>query len=493
MIRPLDFFGWPVAGGTVALFCDWHISPDLAARAAGDPIHLGSHVLTESGHMLLFHGPWSRALPGVEGEYWLVVPLSVPATPGRYEIQLDPVVESKFWGSWHGIKPLTLQVDRCRNGDLLAAEAGGSWRGEIRHPRGGQFRIPHSLYGAGETERCVEMPWVLSRYDGERTVLDVGSAHALAQYYSALAALEIPVLVGLDLVAREAPGMLVIGADARFPAVRPQSVELILAISVLAHVGRDTTRYGIGEREYRDVAGDCTAVRALAGLLIPGGRLLVTVPFGRAEDHGAFVQYDRDRLERLISASGLEVAEAEFYRYEGAWRGPLPVNWLGECRYGDRALAATGVACLALRRSTLPGRLHRVVSRLGRAVTDLAVKARGVDIRIPPTVVLGRATVGRMLRRLGLSSAVAARARRPGAPLRAGATGGCSIKRPGRTAEVWGRRSRATCGPVARNGSSHNSRIQTLHTSPERRVPSRSRGRWISDRMWFGPTSRGRD
>jgi len=159
------------------------------------------------------------------------------------------------------------------------------------------------------------------------------------------------------MVVLEALWLGVVGAlvgDARYPPLRRESITLVLAISVIEHIGRDNGIYLRGERGPCDADGDYTSIRALAALLVPGGRLLVTVPFGRSEDHGWFVQYDLARLKNLVAASNLGVAEVEFFRYRDAWEGPLPPHALGDCSYGRGAVAASGLACLALVRERGP-------------------------------------------------------------------------------------------------------------------------------------------
>ena len=46
--------------------------------------------------------------------------------------------------------------------------------------------------GYGDTERCVEIPWALSKYSDETTVLDVGYANAEERYIKSLLSLKIP-------------------------------------------------------------------------------------------------------------------------------------------------------------------------------------------------------------------------------------------------------------------------------------------------------------
>jgi hypothetical protein len=52
-----------------------------------------------------------------------------------------------------------------------------------------------------DTVRQLEIPWATSCYQGEATVLDVGTAYAEGAYLEALEALNIPGLVGVDAAA----------------------------------------------------------------------------------------------------------------------------------------------------------------------------------------------------------------------------------------------------------------------------------------------------
>ena len=61
----------------------------------------------------------------------------------------------------------------------------------------GVFSIDTPLYGLGDSERCVEIPWVLSRFRSESRVLDIGYANAEPRYLQARDTLRIAFLVGL--------------------------------------------------------------------------------------------------------------------------------------------------------------------------------------------------------------------------------------------------------------------------------------------------------
>lgn len=350
-IEIIDLFGLSAYGGSTALLCKWVIGSELVHRAEGLPARLASRVRDRTGRLLVELGSLSLPVSPDEGEHSVVLPLQIPAAPTTYEVMLDFVVEGKFWGSSLGVQLPVLAVQRSAQGTLLCKDASSGRQfglNCIRRDRRFNFQIPHPLYGEGESERCVEIPWVLSRYRGERRVLDVGYAHAERRYFEALSALEIPILVGIDLAASVKADVRPLVADVRFPPVRRGSIDLVMAISVIEHIGRDNSSYQVGCNDSSDANGDFKAVRELAALLRHGGRLLLTLPFGVAEDHGWFIQYDEARLAALVGASGLTLMEADFYCYQGAWNGPVAPAELKGCRYGKGAPAAAGLACLTL-------------------------------------------------------------------------------------------------------------------------------------------------
>lgn len=172
------------------------------------------------------------------------------------------------------------------------------------------------------SERAVEVPFVVSQYQGEARVLEIGFANAETRYVEALAALEVPLLVGLDLVPGEPKREQVftrVVADARHDVFRAGAFDLVLLISTVEHVGRDNSGYGIGGHGGGSEHPDRQAIATIARWLSPGGRLLVSVPFGRYEDHGWLVNYDAAHLDALVAASGLDLASAQYYEQRGGW------------------------------------------------------------------------------------------------------------------------------------------------------------------------------
>jgi SAM-dependent methyltransferase len=195
-------------------------------------------------------------------------------------------------------------------------------------------------------ERRIEIPWVLSRYHGERSVLDVGYAFAPPAYLEALSALGADELVGVDLAEErdDVPGLRPVKADLRALPFADHAFELVHCISTIEHVGWDNTVYG--QAAERDDAGMERALNELRRVLAPGGRLLITVPTGLAEHHGWFVQHPASAWLAVFARAGLRPTEHEVYELgPGGWgsvTGEPPV------RYGERGPAASAVLCAEL-------------------------------------------------------------------------------------------------------------------------------------------------
>ncbi len=85
-----------------------------------------------------------------------------------------------------------------------------------------------------------------------------------------------------------------------------ESIDCISCISTIEHLGLG--RYG----DSVDVDGDLVGMNRLVEVLKPGGLIILTLPFGRAEiAYPAHRIYDRARFDRLIA--GMEVVDQRFY------------------------------------------------------------------------------------------------------------------------------------------------------------------------------------
>jgi len=217
----------------------------------------------------------------------------------------------------------------------------------------------------GTDERVVEIPWVLSRLVPTGRVLEVGYAFAEAPYLAALLRSGTE-LVGVDLAERDVEGMERVVADVRELPLPDASVDQVLLVSTLEHVGADNSGYGL-EVEHAP-ASRLEALRELRRVLHPRGRLLVTVPLGEPGEHGWFRLDDVPGWTGLFGSAGLFVEEQEAYELtEDGWRAAPGFRPTG-VGYGDRGPAASAVLCTELsvgrlRRLATPDGLSRTLKR----------------------------------------------------------------------------------------------------------------------------------
>ena len=210
-------------------------------------------------------------------------------------------------------------------------------------------------------ERVIEYPWLLAREPGGH-VLDAGSTlnheHVLERFLPRCDDLHIVTLAPEPESFPEL-GIVYSYADVRDLPYPDGSFDTVVAASTLEHVGMDTTAYGApGARSAEPAAEVDRALSELTRVLAPGGRLLVTVPYGRAEDHGWFRQFGKADVEQIVGHVEWRAATVSVYRYSRDGWQLSDLDEAADETYwdhhadpvvpDDRAAAARAVACLLL-------------------------------------------------------------------------------------------------------------------------------------------------
>ncbi len=214
--------------------------------------------------------------------------------------------------------------------------------------------LPAGL-GAGFDERAVEYPWLFSRGLRGR-VLDAGSVlnhrHVLERAGAAADELTIATLAP-EPVAFTELGVSYLYADLRRLPLRDDWFDEVVCLSTLEHVGMDTAIYGAtGERAADPTEEAALALRELLRVVRPGGRLHLSLPFGRREDHGWLRQLDRADVDALFDRAGVATREeTAFLHSPRGWCRVTPAEAAsatynaGPDRADDLAVAARAVLC----------------------------------------------------------------------------------------------------------------------------------------------------
>jgi SAM-dependent methyltransferase len=187
--------------------------------------------------------------------------------------------------------------------------------------------------GLVTTERVIEYPFVFQNLDGVKgLVLDIGCCGSRLPIALASRGFRV---IGVDIspYPYRHPNLRVVCGDAVRLPFATGTLAAVLAISVIEHVGLG--HYG----DPSAGAGDLAAAREISRVLTPGGRALITVPFGTALTDDWKRVYDPPRLARLLapfSVLGVEYAVGR----EGLWTPSsegeaCSIDWTGP----DRAVA----------------------------------------------------------------------------------------------------------------------------------------------------------
>lgn len=165
--------------------------------------------------------------------------------------------------------------------------------------------------------RCIEYPWVASKYRGEADILDIGSAKSNWQWLAWLESLEASVtLVDLDEPSIPLERINYVNANLLDLPFDDDTFDVVFSVSVIEHVGLPSPQVNDTSKIVVDPDGDVRAIEELIRVLRPGGRILTTFPFANtsmlAFGNQARV-YDEAELKRFESVAHL--ASDEYYQY----------------------------------------------------------------------------------------------------------------------------------------------------------------------------------
>ena len=184
--------------------------------------------------------------------------------------------------------------------------------------------------GMVTTERVIEYPFVFQNLDGvSGRILDVGCCSSRLPIALASRGFQV---VGIDFnpYPYQHPNLMTVRGDAIHTPFAEKSFDAVLAVSVIEHIG--IGHYG----DPTKAVGDLATTGEVARLLKPGGRALITVPFGRAQTDDFQRVYDPPRLGELLKP--LNVVRIEYARtQDGLWSpcteaNAASVDWSGPFR-----------------------------------------------------------------------------------------------------------------------------------------------------------------
>jgi len=221
----------------------------------------------------------------------------------------------------------------------------------------GSIVIPPN-FGKGMPERVPELLLAALSYQPGVKVLDVGYANAMKCHLNMIDSLASPKnFTGIDIVPASYDATpyysKMLTADMAGNDSLDERFDLIWCISTLEHIGMDNSSY---QKDFRlEQAADFRAIENMFRLLSPAGKLLVTVPYGREEDHGWLRNYHRERWQNIIALTRESANITEWYfkhTYGSGWNLALSEELAHVGYYDQNNSGAGGLAAVLIENQT---------------------------------------------------------------------------------------------------------------------------------------------
>lgn len=210
------------------------------------------------------------------------------------------------------------------------------------------LELKNKFFKIFRDERDIEIPYLLSRYSGQKNILEVGislSDLILTKVLILLKKINKAKLYGLDIIDINKTLKRFKGTNLKSNVIfikgnavnvnLKKKFELISVISTLEHIGLDkpikkyNKNTGVFDRnkifkKIRNNNQDILAIKNLSKYIKKNGKLILTVPFGSrrilyTKDsynlYAYYREYDYARLKRIIRFSKLSLADAQFYKF----------------------------------------------------------------------------------------------------------------------------------------------------------------------------------
>lgn len=181
-------------------------------------------------------------------------------------------------------------------------------------------------YGYALDERVVEYPWVLSRLSEAPSgnLLDTGSTLNYRQIieFSGLKNKKITIInLNPESFCFWQREVSYIFGDIREMPFRDDYFDYVNCISTLEHVGMDNTIHTKKQKDKEEKFFDFEkAVLEIKRILKKGGRVFISVPFGKYQNFINFQQFDSVRVSRIIEVFKPQNHQINYYKYEkGVW------------------------------------------------------------------------------------------------------------------------------------------------------------------------------
>lgn len=173
-------------------------------------------------------------------------------------------------------------------------------------------------YGIGLSERVIEYPWFFSRLpDPPAKILDAGSTLNHDYVLKRLSNYDLSIATLAFENYSNANHPSYVYCDLRETVFRSNLFDMVACLSTLEHVGMDNTMLYTTDqaKKEHDSSAYVEVLEELIRITKPGGRILITVPFGKKRDMGWQQVFDSKMIEHAVSLPGIVQSTVDVYKY----------------------------------------------------------------------------------------------------------------------------------------------------------------------------------
>lgn len=188
-----------------------------------------------------------------------------------------------------------------------------------------RIQLPEK-YGEFLDERVVEYPWFLSRVDAQNSkILDAGSILNY-DYILANEKLQEKTITIITLEPERncywQRKVSYLYEDLRELDFKDDCFDEVVSLSTIEHIGMDNSIYSDNEAFQEKKSLDfLKAVSEFKRVTKPGGKVYISVPYGKYTDFGWYQQFDKEMIEQLIAVFAPSKLVETYYCYEaGGWK-----------------------------------------------------------------------------------------------------------------------------------------------------------------------------
>ena len=181
-------------------------------------------------------------------------------------------------------------------------------------------------YGFRIDERAVEYPWLFSKLpDGSGLMLDAGSAlnfRTLLMHDKIRSKRLVIATLAPESQACHDLGVSYLYEDLRESVLRDNCFDYISCLSTMEHVGMDNAMLYTNDaaKKENDERSWLFFLDALRARLKAGGKLFLTMPFGRRKNHGWFQVFDATMVDLLLERfAPAAYSEDVFFYTDDRW------------------------------------------------------------------------------------------------------------------------------------------------------------------------------